>query len=165
MSFQNYVFVLDANKKPLSPCRPVTARKLLQAKKAAVFRLFPFVIILKKVVKTEPEPIIIKIDPGSRITGIALVQDNKVLFAAELTHRGQAIKLSIESRRSLRRGRRNRKTRYRKARYLNRKKPDAWLAPSLQHRVQTTITWVNKFIKFAPVKSAPVKSALVRLAQ
>ncbi|GET37304.1 RNA-guided endonuclease IscB [Microseira wollei] len=153
MSKQNYVFVLDANKKPLSPCRPVTARKLLQAKKAAVFRLFPFAIILKKVVIAEPEPITIKIDPGSRITGIALVQGNKVLFAAELTHRGQAIKLSLQSRRSLRRSRRNRKTRYRKARFLNRKKPDGWLAPSLQHRVQTTITWVNRFIKLAPVKS------------
>ena len=133
MSFSNYVLVMNANKKPLSPSRPVIARKLLHAKKAAVFRLFPDTIILKKLVTSEPEPIALKIDPGDKITGIALVQGNKVLFAAELTHRGQAIKLSLQSRRSVRRSRRNRKKRYRKARFLNRKKPDGWLTPSLQH--------------------------------
>jgi 5-methylcytosine-specific restriction endonuclease McrA len=57
------------------------------------------------------------------------------------------------SRRQLRRGRRSRKTRYRQARFLNRTRPKGWLAPSLQHRVDTTITWVNKLIKFAPIGS------------
>lgn len=97
MSKQNYVFVLDTNKKPLSPCRPTTARKLLQAKKAAVFRLFPFTIILKKVVDETPKPMAVKIDPGSKTTGIALVQEDKVLFGAELSHRGQAIKANLDS--------------------------------------------------------------------
>ena len=69
MSKQNYVFVLDTNRKPLSPCRPITARKLLQAKKAAVFRLFPFTIILKKAVDETPEPISVKLDPGSKNFG------------------------------------------------------------------------------------------------
>jgi 5-methylcytosine-specific restriction endonuclease McrA len=53
----------------------------------------------------------------------------------------------------LRRGRRNRKTRYRQARFLNRTRPDGWLAPSLQHRVETTMTWVRKFIRLAPITS------------
>ncbi|MCL1466941.1 RNA-guided endonuclease IscB [Argonema galeatum] len=153
MSNQNYVLVIDTNKKPLSPCRPVTARKLLLAKKAAVFRLFPFTIILKKEVAENPEPITLKLDPGSKTTGIALLQENKVMFGAELTHRGQTIKASLESRRSLRCSRRSRHTRYRQARFLNRTRPYGWLAPSLQHRVETTITWVSKFIKFAPIKS------------
>ncbi|MFB2891850.1 RNA-guided endonuclease IscB [Aerosakkonemataceae cyanobacterium BLCC-F50] len=153
MSKQNYVFVLDTNKKPLSPCRPITARKLLQANKAAVFRLFPFTIILKKAVNETPKPITLKIDPGSKTSGIALVQENKVVFGAELTHRGQSIKASLDSRRAIRRARRNRKTRYRQARFLNRKNDRGWLAPSLQHRVETTITWVKRFIKFTPVAS------------
>ncbi|MDE2430456.1 MAG: HNH endonuclease [Burkholderiales bacterium] len=98
-------------------------------------------------------PAVLKLDPGSKTTGIALVQNDKVIWAAELTHRGATIKAALLSRRQLRRGRRSRKTRYRQARFLNRTRPKGWLAPSLQHRVNTTITWVNKLIKFAPIGS------------
>lgn len=149
----NQVFVLDTNRKPLTPCQSTIARKLLAAQKAAVFRLYPFTIILKKEVKEKALPIAIKIDPGSKITGLALVQAEKVIFGAELTHRGQAIKASLESRRSNRRNRRHRHTRYRQARFLNRTHPSGWLAPSLQHRVETTLTWVRKFIRLAPIGS------------
>ena len=150
----NYVFVIDSNKQPLSPCHPSVARKLLSQKKAVLFRRYPLTIILKKTVENpQAEPVELKLDPGSKTTGIALVQGNKVVWGAELTHRGQAIKASLESRRSLRRSRRNRKTRYRQARFLNRKRPEGWLAPSLQHRVETTLTWVNKLIKFVPIGS------------
>ena len=150
----NYALVIDANKQPLSPCHPSVARKLLGSVNAAVFRMYPFTIILKK---SCPEvivaPIQLKLDPGSKTTGIALVQGNKVIWGAELTHRGQAIKASLESRRSIRRSRRNRHTRYRRARFLNRTRSKGWLAPSLQHRVETTLTWVNKLIRFAPIGS------------
>lgn len=149
----NQVLVLDTNKKPLTPCTPGIARSLLKAEKAAVFRRFPFTIILKKEVTATPEPIELKLDPGSKTTGIALVQGDQVLFGAELTHRGQAIKASLESRRALRRGRRSRHTRYRQARFLNRTRSEGWLAPSLQHRVETTLTWVSKFIRLAPIGS------------
>ncbi|XWK86046.1 MAG: RNA-guided endonuclease IscB [Phormidium sp.] len=115
---------------------------------------------LEKAVDEAPKPIAVKIDPGSKTTGIALVQENKVVFGAELTHRGLAIKASLDSRRAIRRSRRNRKTRYRQARFLNRKKNGGWLAPSLQHRVETTMTWVKRFIKFTPVAS--IAQELVR---
>ncbi len=69
----------------------------------------------------------------------------------ELQHRGLAIKDSLETRSSVRRGRRARHTRYRQARFLNRKRPGGWLAPSLQHRVLTTNTWVKRLCKFAPI--------------
>lgn len=147
----NTIFVLDTNKKPLTPCRPLMARKLLTAGKAAVFRRYPFTIILKKAVDATPEPLILKLDPGSKTTGIALFQGYKVIFGAELTERSQTIKLRLESRSSLRRSRRNRQTRYRQPRFLNRARTKGWLAPSLQHRVETTITWVNKFIRVAPI--------------
>jgi 5-methylcytosine-specific restriction endonuclease McrA len=149
----NLIFVLDSNKKPLTPCKPSMAHKLLTANKAAVFRMYPFTIILKKIVIATPEPITLKIDPGSKTTGIALLQGKKVIWGAELTHRGQAIKASLESRRAIRRGRRSRHTRYRQARFLNRKRPKGWLAPSLQHRVETTLCWVNRLIKLAPINS------------
>jgi len=156
----NHVLVIDTNKQPLSPCHPSVVRKLLTSGKAAVFRVYPFTIILKREVIATPEPIEIKIDPGSKTTGIALKQGDKVLFGAELTHRGQAIKNSLESRRALRRGRRARNTRYRPARFSNRTKPKGWLAPSLQHRVLTTLTWVKRFIRFVPVTS--ITQELVR---
>ncbi len=150
----NYALVIDNKKQPLSPCHPSVARKLLKEKKAVIFRRYPFTIILKKTLENpQSESIELKLDPGAKTTGIALVQGNKVIWGAELTYRGQAIKASLESRLSLRRSRRNRKTRYRQARFLNRTRKEGWLAPSLQHRVETTLTWVNKLIKFAPVNS------------
>ena len=149
----NYVFVLDANRKPLTPCKPSLARKLLKVGKAKVFRLYPFTLLLKKEVTEDPQPVTLKIDPGSKVTGLAILLDSSLIWVAELTHRGQAIKTSLESRRSLRHGRRSRHTRYRQARFLNRTKPKVWLAPSLRHRVETTLTWVNKLSKLAPVKT------------
>ena len=150
----NSVFVLDTNKQPLEPCTPGMARSLLKAGKAAVFRQYPFTIILKKAVKpNEIKPCQLKLDPGSRTTGIAILQDNKLIWGAELTHRGQQIKDDLESRRSLRRGRRARKTRYRKPRFLNRTRVKGWLSPSLEHRLLTTMTWVKRLIKLCPVDS------------
>ena len=149
----NFVFVHDANHKRLSPCSPGVARSLLNAGKAAVFRLYPFAIILKKVVEDTPEPLTLKIDPGSKTTGFALLRGDAVVYGAELTHRGLAIRADLESRRGIRRSRRNRHCRYRQARFLNRARPKGWLAPSLQHRVETTMTWVERFRRFAPIGS------------
>ena len=157
----NFVFVLDINKQPLEPCSPTIAKKLLNANKAAVFRQYPFTIILKKVVYTkERKQCQLKLDPGSVTTGIAILQENRLIWAAELTHRGQQIKNDLESRRSLRRGRRGRKTRYRQPRFLNRTRVKGWLAPSLEHRVLTTITWVKRLLKFCPIGS--IATELVR---
>jgi 5-methylcytosine-specific restriction endonuclease McrA len=147
----NYVFVLDTNRKPLTPCKPSVARKLLNAGKAKVFRLYPFIIILNKEVTDNPQSLTLKIDPGSKVTGLAVLSGSTLLWVAELTHRGQSIKASLDSRRSLRHSRRNRKTRYRQARFLNRIRSKGWLAPSLQHRVETTLTWVRKLIRFVPI--------------
>ena len=149
----NFVFVLDTNRKPLTPCTPGMARSLLKAGKAAVFRQYPFTIVLKKEVQDTPEPLTLKLDPGSKTTGIALLKNDLLIWAAELTHRGAAIQDALLSRRQLRRGRRNRKTRYRQPRFLNRTRPVGWLAPSLQHRVDTTLTWVHRIACYAPVGS------------
>jgi 5-methylcytosine-specific restriction endonuclease McrA len=150
----NFVFVLDTDKRPLEPIHPSLARQLLKGGKAAIYRKYPFTLILKEsrpdAVTTDLE---IKIDPGSKTTGLAILHGCKVLWAAELTHRGQAIKDALLSRRQLRRGRRNRKTRYRPARFLNRTRSQGWLAPSLMSRVHNIDTWVKKLIKLAPIGS------------
>jgi len=148
----NFVFVLDTNNQPLNPVPPGQARRLLKTKQAAVYRRYPFTIILKYAVASpDTEPRQLKIDPGSKTTGLAIVQNDKVIWGAELTHRGQQIKNDLESRRSIRRNRRNRKTRYRKPRFLNRTRPQGWLAPSLNSRVENILTWVNRIIRYVPI--------------
>ncbi|MCM0593681.1 MAG: RNA-guided endonuclease IscB [Gloeotrichia echinulata IR180] len=150
------VFVLDTEKRPLDPVHPAQARQLLRNKKAAIFRRFPFTIILKESRPDSPAtPLRLKLDPGAKFTGIALVDDTtgEVVFAAELKHRGFAIRDSLTSRRQLRRSRRNRKTRYRQPRFLNRTRPEGWLAPSLQSRVENIKTWVERLRKLAPIEA------------
>lgn len=142
----NLVLVLDTEKRPLLPVHPGKARRLLNAGKAAVFLREPFTIILKVVVTATPESITLKIDPGSQTTGIALVQGEKVVVGAALTHRRQSIKTSLESRNELRRSRINRHTPYCQARFLSRTRRKGWLAPSLQHRAEKTLTWVKKLV-------------------
>jgi 5-methylcytosine-specific restriction endonuclease McrA len=150
----NFVFVLDTEKRPLDPIHPGLARQLRKGGKAAIYRKFPFTLILKESRPDAVSPSLeIKIDPGSKTTGLAILNGAKVIWAAELTHRAQAIKDALLSRRQLRRGRRNRKTRYRPARFLNRTRPQGWLAPSLMSRVHNIDTWVKKLIRLAPIGS------------
>ena len=151
----NHVFLIDSNKTPLNPVHPAQARKLLDSGKAAVFQCYPFTLILKRVIENPNlYPLTLKIDPGSKFTGIALVTNQgNVVWAMELQHRGQQIKDALLHRRALRRARRNRNTRYRQARFLNRKRPDGWVAPSLRHRILTIETWVKRLQKFAPLDS------------
>jgi 5-methylcytosine-specific restriction endonuclease McrA len=155
------ILVVDKNKQPLDPCHPARARELLSTGRAAVFRHKPFTIILKDRVLAESvtHDHTLKIDPGSKVTGIAVLQakTNRVVFAAELQHRGQTIKAALEARRLLRSNRRARHTRYRQARFLNRKRPAGWLAPSLQHRVLTTLTWVRRLARLMPVGKLAVE--------
>ncbi len=146
------VFVLSKDKTPLSPCHPARARKLLSEKRAAVYKCFPFTIVLKEDTTTEDvQQHRLKIDPGAKKTGLALLQGEKVVWAAEVEHRGFQIKEALESRRALRRGRRSRKTRYRKPRFLNRTRKEGWLPPSLHSRVENICTWVDRLRKLCPI--------------
>jgi len=148
------VAVVDTNRKTLAPATRRMAKILLKRGKAAVLRRFPFTLILKKEVDNPSLPDLrLKIDPGSKTTGLAIVsqESGDVVFAAEINHRGQAIKSSLDSRRSLRRGRRNRKTRYRKPRFKNRARPKGWIAPSLKSRVDNVTTWTHRLTRFYPI--------------
>jgi 5-methylcytosine-specific restriction endonuclease McrA len=148
------VFVLDTNKIPLAPCHEAKARKLLNSGKAAIYRRFPFMIILKYAVERASVPDLrVKLDPGSKTTGIAVVDDTggRVVYAAELSHRGQKIKESLDNRRAVRRSRRNRKTRYRKAKWQNRRRKDGWLPPSLQSRIANVLTWVARLSRLCRI--------------
>ena len=104
----SYVFVLDTEQRPLDPVHPGHARRLLTCGRAAVWRRYPFTIILKRAVpEAAPAPLRLKIDPGSRTTGLALVteagetamtDEGRVVWAGELTHRGQAVHEALVTR-------------------------------------------------------------------
>ncbi len=160
---QQRVLVVSHTRQQLMPCTPARARMLLKDKKAAVLRKYPFTIILKDRTAGDLQPIEFKTDPGSKVTGIALVADyakrgKTVVFAVELQHRGQSIKNALDSRRAIRRSRRNRKTRYRAARFDNRTRPSGWLPPSLLSRVHNVTTWAKRLQRFAPLSSVAVET-------
>lgn len=158
----NSVFVLGADKTPLMPTRTARARKLLSAGKAAVYRMQPFTIILHDRADGDVQDVEVKVDPGSKTTGVALVghfeqQGAVVLFGANINHRGQAMKNNLESRRSLRRGRRGRKTRYRAPRFDNRCRTKGWLPPSVESRVGNTESLIYRLANRCPITSATVE--------
>jgi 5-methylcytosine-specific restriction endonuclease McrA len=144
------------------PCHPARARQLLKAGQAAVLRRYPLTLILTQREGGEVQPVEVRIDPGSKVTGLSLVallgETWRVLWAANLSHRGQAIKQALDKRRAVRRSRRNRKTRYRKARFNNRRRPEGWLAPSLRSRVENVATWTTRLIRLTPVCGIAVET-------
>src|SRR5579859_2996836 len=157
------VFVLSSDRQPLDPCHEARARQLLKKGRAAVWRTYPFTIILKH--RSAAESVVhahrLKLDPGSKTTGIALVQEQteRVVWAGELTHRAQQIRDALRKRAAIRRNRRQRHTRYRKERFANRRRPEGWLAPSLAHRVLTTLTWVKRLMRLCPIGALSLELA------
>ncbi len=154
------VFVLDKHKKPLMPCSERRARLLLERKRAIVHSIEPFTIRLRDRVLAESslQPLRLKIDPGARISGLAVIQGEKSLWLGELVHKAN-IKDKLVARRFLRRGRRFRKTRYRKARFNNRRRPQGWLPPSLGARVQQTLSVTNKLSQRLPLTALSFENA------
>ncbi len=120
------IFVLNKDKKPLSPCHESVARKLLKDGKAVIHKKYPFTIRLKELKTTENDSNFrLKIDYGSRHTGLAILNESKVIWLAQIHHKTN-IKKNMDSRRAMRRTRRNRKTRYRQARFNDRKRKEGW---------------------------------------
>jgi len=165
--------VLDRKGRPLMPTHPARARELLRKGRARVHRLTPFTIRLVDVDATDPGVVVdgveLGIDPGSKTTGMALfvtdASGNRTAVSLiELVHRGLAIKMSLSKRAALRRGRRSRNLRYRAPRFDNRtRKPadglDVWLPPSVRHRVVTTVAWLDRLARLAPITRVHVESA------
>lgn len=157
------VFVLDRSGKPLMPCSEKRARLLLSRGRARVHRQAPFVIRLvdRKQADSQVQRLVIKIDPGSQFTGIALVRQRQqsvhVLSLMELVHRGFQIKKALLQRSGYRRRRRSANLRYRAPRFNNRTRPVGWLPPSLQHRVDTTMSWVQRLRRWAPITDMAVE--------
>ena len=157
-------FVVGSTGKPLMPTTPKRARRLLKAKRADVFCKNPFTIRLLDREDGDLQPLELKADPGAKKTGMVVAVKGTVrgwfcIAAWELQHRGQAIRDALLSRSQLRRGRRNRKTRYRPARFNNRtrSKKKGWLPPSLRSRVDNVIALGRKIQRVAPLTGIAVE--------
>jgi 5-methylcytosine-specific restriction endonuclease McrA len=157
------VFVISKNKQPLMPCSEKRARLLLTRRRAVVHRLHPFTIRLKDRIDGELKPLRLKLDPGSRKSGIAIVREAQegihTLWLGEIEHRGDAIHSALEKRSNYRRRRRSSNLRYRAPRFDNRKREQGWLAPSLQSRIDNIDSQMRRLQKVCPIRAISVEIA------
>ena len=161
------VLVIDKHKRPCNTISAAYARILLFSKQAVIYKRFPFTIRLRNdnaVLKDRSYTV--KLDPGSRTTGVAITDNqDQVVMLAEIEHRGHIIKKNLDSRRAIRRFRRQRKTRYREAKFQNRTRPQGWLAPSVKSRADNVINFVKKYKKLLNVNKVMVENVSFDVAQ
>ena len=153
------VYVISKNGQPLMPTENhAKVRVLLKNKKAEVINRCPFTIKLTYESTNYTQPVSLGIDAGSKTIGVSATTEKTVLYEAEVELRNDISKL-LDARRELRNSRRNRKTRYRKKRFDNRKRDKGWLAPSVRQKVETHLTTVDKVMKMLPVSRIRVETA------
>ena len=155
------VYVLNKNGEPLMPtARYGRVRRLLRKGLAVVVDYRPFTIQLTYVTPNGVQEVRLGVDAGTKHVGFSATTKKKVLFEAELLLRSDIVE-KLSARREFRRARRNRKTRYRKSRFLNRtcsKKP-GWISPSVRQKVDCHIHWISKICKLLPISKITVETA------
>ena len=154
------VYVISLEGKRLMPCTEAKARHLLKVNKAKCIRKEPFIIQLKFKCENKIQPITLGVDAGSKHIGISASTEKKELFSADVEIR-QDVSKNIATKREMRRTRRNRKTRYRPARFNNRvkSKHKGWLAPSIEHKINTHINIIDKVCNILPITKIIVETA------
>ena len=153
-----FVYVLNCHGQPLMPCRPRKARLLLKGGKAKVKSMMPFTIQLLYGSSGYTQEVSLGIDAGTQHIGVSATTERAVLFEAEVLPRRDMTEL-LATRRQFRRARRSRKTRYRKARFDNRKRPEGWLAPSIQHKVDVHLKTIKRLHHLLPVSKTTIEVA------
>ena len=145
------VYVLNKDGQPLMPTKNhAKVRVLLKTGKAKVVKKFPFVIQLMYEGTKYTQEVVLGVDAGSKHIGLSATTKDKVLYEADVELRNDIVDL-LSTRRQNRRTRRSHKTRYRKARFDNRKRKTGWLAPSVQNKVDTHLTVVHKVCQILPI--------------
>lgn len=141
------VYVIGIDNVPLMPCENVVARLLLKEKRARVVSKLPFTIKLNYVTTTYVQPCVLGIDTGSDKVGSAVVSNGEVLYSAEVKVRNDITK-KMKRRAMYRKSRRNRKTRYRACRYLNRgnSTKKGRISPTVRSKIDSHLKEI-KFVK------------------
>jgi len=153
------IYVLNKEGKPLMPTsRHGKVRRLLRDKAAVIVNYNPFTIQLTTETRNEVDEVSLGVDTGYRYIGLSATTKDKVLFECKAELRIDLVD-NLTARRELRRTRRNRKLRYRKPRFLNRKREKGWLPPSIKNRLECHKTLIAKVHKFLPVGKTIVEVA------
>jgi len=143
------VYVLTPDGKPLMPCVPAIARLLLKEGKAKVVRRTPFTIKLLTPPKTTyTQPVTLGVDTGSAVVGVASADESAtILYLSEVELRND-IATTMKERASKRRNRRNRQTRYRQPRWLNRRNSikQGRLSPTMRSKIDGHLREI-RFVK------------------
>ena len=154
------VYVLNIDGKPLMPTERLSrVRHLLKEHKAIAVKYHPFTIKLTYSCNSKVQEVSLGVDAGSKHVGLSATTKKKVLFEAQLELRDDIVK-KLSTRCEFRRSRRNRKTRYRKPRFLNRNKPKGWLAPSIEHKV-----WAHLWSIIRIKRILPISKIIIEVAQ
>jgi len=133
-------------------------RRALRDGRAKVVSTAPFTIRLCYATAEEVQECTCKVDAGSQGVGISVITGEKELFAATVQLRTDITGL-LSDRAAMRRARRFRKTRYRQARWQNRKKPEGWLAPSVRWKVEAHKRIIAKLHRILPIGKIIVETA------
>ena len=155
------VYVLDVNGQPLMPtCRYGKVRRLLKQGKAKVVKRCPFAIQLLYDSTTYTQPVTLGVDTGAKHVGLSATTDTKELYSGEVLLRTDVVS-NLSSRLQFRKTRRNRKTRYRQARFNNRVKTKhkGWLAPSIKNKIHTHIVAIGNIYNLLPITKLVVEVA------
>ena len=155
------VYILDKENKPLMPTnRHGKARRLLKLKMAEVVRKNPFTIKLLYDCNNCTQPITLGVDSGTKHQGFSATSEKQELYTSQIEERDD-IKELLVTRREARSTRRSRKTRYRAPRFNNRisSKHKGWLAPSVEHRIDSHIKEINLICSILPVTSINIEVA------
>jgi hypothetical protein len=150
------VYVLSPDDLPLMPCSCVIARLLLKEGNAKVVRRTPFTIKLH----TQPEstyrqPLTLGVDTGSAVIGSAVAdQESTLLYLSEVKVRND-IAATMKARGTYRRNRRLRKTRYRPARWLNRKNSirQGRFSPTMTSKIEAHLREIRFVQSLLPITS------------
>ena len=155
------VYVLNRDGQPLMPTnRHGKVKHLLKDGKAKVVKRCPFTIQLAYKSTNYTQPITLGVDAGSKTIGLSASGETKEYYAAEVVLRNDIVDL-LSTRLQNRRSRRNRKTRYRKARFLNRvkSKNKGWLTPSIEQKIGTHLRTVRDVHTILPITRIVVETA------
>ena len=153
------VYILNKNGEPLMPTKRYgKIRRLLDAKQAKVIRRCPFTVQLLYDTSNITQPIVLGVDAGSKVAGLSAATSKEELYAAECSLRTDIVN-NLSERRQYRRARRNRKTRYRKPRFNNRRRTGGWLAPSIQRKIDTHLRLISDIQNLLPITSIIVEVA------
>jgi len=151
------VFVINQTGRPIMPTTPRKARKLLESSRATVKNLTPFTIQLTYRTEGATQPITLGEDSGYNHIGLSAVSEKEELYSIDVNLRTDMVKLNSE--RSMYRKTRRSRLWYREPRFNNRVKSKGWLAPSIQHKLDTHKKLVNDIKKILPITNTIIEVA------